>query len=119
MLDRLLHLLLLILSKLLHPTLDDRVCLGVGLSIRLKALACVPEFAHHSKSPAFRSATSSVFSTGLSRSIARSTGSSSSLETVRGIHINNVSIFVRERLQTNSKNVPCRHPSSEGDIAVA
>jgi len=66
------------------------------------------------------------FSTMWTRKLARntrtadtSTGSSSPLESVRGVHIDNVSVFVRERLQTNSKNISCRHSSSEGDIAVA
>jgi hypothetical protein len=41
-LDCLVYLLLLILPKLLHSTLDDRACLGVRLRIGLEALACVP-----------------------------------------------------------------------------
>ena len=42
MLDCLINLLLLILSKLLRSILDDSVCLTVGLCIWLKALACSP-----------------------------------------------------------------------------
>jgi hypothetical protein len=41
-LDCLIDLLLLILSKLLHSTLDDRIRLSVGLRIGLEALACRP-----------------------------------------------------------------------------
>ncbi len=41
-LDCLIDLLLLILPKLLHSTLDYRVCLGIGLRVGLEALARVP-----------------------------------------------------------------------------